>query len=146
MCLCATIKMIISAITRGNGFILSNTSQRTDLAMYRYNRLYSYGFKKQIKGGNMNVLVYCFIILWTGLFLTVFFSARLQRVSPRLEFAQTYVCLKKGNYRYLNSQVLNSPPNNEGELGENKTRTTFFLAFCISLFKLLLIKLFWSKK
>lgn len=117
------------------------TSQRTDTTVYIL--MVS---KKQIKGGNMNVLVYCFIILWTGLFLTVFFSARLQRVSPRLEFAQTYVCLKKGNYRYLNSQVLNSPPNNEGELGENKTRTTFFLAFCISLFKLLLIKLFWSKK
>lgn len=62
-------------------------------------------------------------LLYTGLFLTrVIFALRhLHTVSPRLEFSQTKICLKRDNMSIEIRLVSNSPAENEGERSEKKT-------------------------
>lgn len=67
----------------------------------------------------------CFHILFTGLFSppAIFVLLHLQTGSPRFEFTQKQLCLKRDGIR----PALKSSADNEGRRGENKTEANISL-------------------
>lgn len=67
-------------------------------------------------------------LLYTGLFtsLVIFALHHLHMVSPRLEFAQTKISLKRDNISIEIRLISNSPADNEGERSEKKNGSEYF--------------------